>query len=255
MKNKTVRKIIAFIVAVTAAFALCACGTTEKKVETASKAETELVTEGETAEVTEVETEEKADETEAVTEVETEKNAAETEAETEVETEEETAAVTEAVTEAEADTEETAADTADETEADAGSLTADEEELVALLADDTTVITDDTYAGLVSEMQYHPGEFTGKAYQVEGVYTMAYNGETPYIYRTLVNGEEETFCGLPLVYSDKNIKEGTWVKATGIVNVHEIEGEEQIAFEIVAIQSMEEPGAATLEWNGSAHAH
>lgn len=251
MKNKTVRTLIAFIVAVTAVCGLSACGTTEKKVETEVVPATELVTEEETAAVTEVETEELETASEAETEMVTE-----TEPVTEVETEEETAAVTEAVTEAEAETEkETEADNADETDADAGILTADEEELVALLTDETTVITDDTYAELVSEMQYHPGDFTGKVYQLEGVYTREYNGETPYVYRTLVNGEEETFCGLPLVYSDKNIKEGTWVKATGIVNVHEIEGEEQIAFEIVAIQSMDEPGNASLEWSGSAHAH
>ena len=49
MKNKTVRNLIAMIMAVTAAFALSACGTTEKKVETETTAvETEAVTEEKT---------------------------------------------------------------------------------------------------------------------------------------------------------------------------------------------------------------
>lgn len=200
---------------ITSVLVLAACGTVEKKTE--STTGNELTTEKETAEV-------------------------------------ETKEDTETLEDAEKETEEVVTETPDVTDADTGILTADEEEILSLLEEDITVITDETYAEIV-EMQYHPEEFTGKVYQLEGVYTMEHNGDTPYIYRTLVNGKEEIFCGLPLVYSDKNMEEGTWVKATGIVNVHEIEGENQIAFEIVAIQSMEESGNLLLEWSGSEHTH
>lgn len=148
---------------------------------------------------------------------------------------------------------ETEAESGSET-ADSAALTENEEELIALLADDIQEITDEDYAELVPEIQYHLDRFSGQVYQIEGVYTEEYAEETPYIYRTLVNGEEETICGLPLYYVDKEIPEGSWIRVTGIVNVHEA-GEEMVnALEVMAIQTLEEEGEAVLEWNGSAHA-
>lgn len=145
--------------------------------------------------------------------------------------------------------------TGQEQENDAGILTEDEQENIDLLADELIEITDEDYATTVSEMQYHLDQFSGQVYHMEGVYTTEHNGDTPYIYRTLVNGEEETFCGLPLVYVTKEIENGSWVSVTGIVNVHEINGESVNALEVLAIQTLDEQGEATLEWSGSEHAH
>lgn len=155
-----------------------------------------------------------------------------------------------AETEAETETE-----TVSEEKEDTTVLTDDEKEMIEILSDDIIEVTDDTYGETVGEIQYHLDRFSGQVYQMEGIYTEEHDGETPYIYRTMVNGEEETFCGLPMVYVNKEIEEGTWISVTGIVNVHEINGEMVNALEIVAIQTSEEQGTAVLEWNGSAHAH
>lgn len=78
--------------------------------------------------------------------------------------------------------------------------------------------------------------------------------ETPYLYRTLVNGEETTIAALPVVYFADEIAENSWIRVTAIVGIGEVNGVESTVLEVVAVENTE-PGNAELEWSGSAHAH
>lgn len=136
-------------------------------------------------------------------------------------------------------------------------LTEDEAEVLELMGEDIIVVTDEDYAETVDELANHTGEFNGKVYQFEGVYSVDDSAEEPVpgVSRTLVNGDEETVCGLPLVYQEKEIEAGSWVRVTGIVNEGEINGENMNVLEVVAIEVLAEEGNAELEWEGSAHEH
>ncbi len=138
---------------------------------------------------------------------------------------------------------------------DPDTVTDSEQETIDLLAEDTTVVTDETYGEIISEAANHPDVFGGQVIQVEGLFTVTHDGDTPYICRTMVNGEEETFCGLPLVYLNKQFQEGDWIKVTGVINAHEINGVSVSALEIVAVQRLEKAGQAVLPWSGPSHEH
>ncbi len=134
-------------------------------------------------------------------------------------------------------------------------ITQSEQESIDLLASDMTVVTDENFGEIVNEAIYHTSEFSGKVYQLEGVYTTNTEGGVPYLYRFLVNGEEETFCGLPLVYLNKQFNDGDWIKVTGIFNAHEINGASITALEIVAAQRLPQAGQEKIPWSGAAHDH
>lgn len=237
--KKSIKKCVALVLVLLMAAMATACSSkeTEKEATASEKtsAEKQENLEKDTEEAETAEEEEPAEDADSKEDADTEETA---EPEEEAETEET------------AEVEETQEDTTDPTV-----LSADEEESIEILADDIVELTDDTYAETVSEIQNHLDQFSGQIYTMEGVYTTEHQGETPYIYRTLSDGEEETFCGLPLIYMLKDIEEGAWIRVTGIVNVHEVDEEQVNALEVVAIQTLEEPGEAVLEWSGSAHAH
>lgn len=141
------------------------------------------------------------------------------------------------------------------TQVEAVSLSEEDVELLAVMGDDILVLDDDSYAAAVTELMYHVGEFNGLVYQLEGVYTTQMDVEgTPYVYRTLVNGEETTVAALPIVYLEQNVAEGSWVRVTGIVGTAELGGAQATVLEIVTIENID-AGAAELAWAGSEHAH
>ena len=134
-------------------------------------------------------------------------------------------------------------------------LTSEEAELLEAMGDDVNVITDDVYSNAVIELQAHPGSFSGQVYQLEGVYTTStINGvETPYVYRTLVHDGEETTCGLPLKYLEKDIPDGAWIRVTAIIGTDDYNGDILTVMEVVAVEALETAGQAQLEWDGIGH--
>lgn len=134
------------------------------------------------------------------------------------------------------------------------SLTEEEEDILEQMGEDVNVVTDETYAETVTELVYHVGSFSGQVYQLQGVYSVE-NGAS-YVSRTLEHDGEETFCGLPLEYLEKEIPDGSWVEVTGIVGESEIDGSEVTVLQVVAIEVLEEQGEETLPWDGAAsHQH
>lgn len=134
-------------------------------------------------------------------------------------------------------------------------LSQEDMDLLAAMEPDITVIDDASFPETVTELMYHVGSFSGKVYQLEGVYSTQLDGiETPYLYRVLVNGEETTIAALPIVYFADEIAENSWIRVTAIIGVGEVNGVESTVLEVVAVENTE-PGNVELEWSGSAHAH
>lgn len=136
-------------------------------------------------------------------------------------------------------------------------LTDDESEVLEAMGDDVNVITDDDYSGIVIELQAHPGNFSGQVYQLEGVYTTgSVNGmDTPFVYRTLIHDGEETTCGLPLKYLEKEIPDGAWIRVTAIIGTEDYGGETCTVMEVVAVEALAKAGQSQLEWDGVGHQH
>lgn len=137
------------------------------------------------------------------------------------------------------------------------SLTREEKGILKKMGDDIQVISETDYPAMVTELQAHIGEYSGQVYQLEGVFTTTdLNGEeTPFIYRTLVHDGEQTQCGLPIRYLEKEVPEGSWVRISAIINSFEYGGETYTTLETVAVETPEETGSAELEWDGIGHSH
>lgn len=137
------------------------------------------------------------------------------------------------------------------------SLTREEKEILKKMGDDVHVISEADYPSMVTELQAHIGEYSGQVYQLEGVFTTTdLNGEeTPFVYRTLLHDGEQTQCGLPIRYLEKELPEGSWIRISGIINSFEYGGEIYTTLETVAVETPEETGSAELEWDGIGHTH
>ena len=144
-----------------------------------------------------------------------------------------------------------------EEQAEAIPLTDEEARILEAMGDDINVIADKDYSYTVIELQAHPGNSTGQVYQLEGVYTTStVNGvETPFIYRTLVHEGEETICGLPLKYLEKEIPDGAWIRVTAIIGTEDYGGEPCTVMEVVAAEALAQAGQSQLEWDGVGHQH
>lgn len=136
-------------------------------------------------------------------------------------------------------------------------LTDEESGILEEIGDDVNVITDGDYSSIVIELQAHPGDFSGQVYQLEGIYTTStVNGvETPFIYRILVHDGEETICGLPLKYLEKEIPDGAWTRITAIIGTEDYSGETCAVMEVVAAETLAQAGQSRLEWDGVGHQH
>lgn len=131
---------------------------------------------------------------------------------------------------------------------DNGELTAEEQEKLDTLLEDTTVITDETFGQTVYAMINDPGDRLGQLFQLEG--QLVQEGETWYVARTMVNGEERTELRLPLAYMSKNLAPDSWVRVFGILNTGDVNGETLSVLEVHAIEVMETPGNGQLSWSG-----
>ncbi len=119
---------------------------------------------------------------------------------------------------------------------------ATDEDLLEVLKDDVTVITDDNYMEMVSAFTENTEEYTGQIYQVEG--TFATEDGNPYITRTAVDGGNQTPSRMPLKYVGESPEEGAWVRVTGIVSYGEVDGESVPVLEVVVLQELKQQSQA-----------
>ena len=133
-----------------------------------------------------------------------------------------------------------------------------ERNILDLMGDDVHPVSNEIWGETVSELQAHCDDFTGEVYQLEGIYraSMLINGvDTPYVYRTMVNGGEKTELGMPMSYLTKELPDGAWIRVTAIINGGDYGGSTLTTLEVVAIETLAEAGAAELTWNGPSHSH
>ena len=129
-------------------------------------------------------------------------------------------------------------------------LSAEESELLEIIGNDLEIIVEKDYAHTVSEIIAHTNQFTGKVVQLEGAYSD--NDNNPIVYRILINEGEETICGLPLVFLEKELPDDSWIRVSGIVN----ESKSGAAvLEVIAVEALPVSGNKTLKWNGMTHQH
>lgn len=130
-------------------------------------------------------------------------------------------------------------------------MTDEEKDLVSVLKEDTTTLTDEDYITQVAEILYHTADQTGKVYELEGV--LGVDGENKTLYRTLVNGSEKTTLALPLRYADKDIAAGAWIHVVGVVAADDSGAS---VLDVVAMESLAKAGNAELSWaGGELHQH
>lgn len=130
-------------------------------------------------------------------------------------------------------------------------MTDEEKDLVSVLKEDTTTLTDDDYITQVAEILYHTADQTGKVYELEGV--LGVDGENKTLYRTLVSGSEKTTLALPLRYADKDIAAGAWIHVVGVVAADDSGAS---VLDVVAMESLAKAGNAELSWaGGELHQH
>jgi uncharacterized membrane protein YcgQ (UPF0703/DUF1980 family) len=127
-------------------------------------------------------------------------------------------------------------------------LTKEETKILKMMGEDVHIVTDDDYPVVVTELQDHTDDFSGQVYQLEGVYTTTtVNGvESPYVYRILLHDGEETECGLPLKYLEKDLPDGAWIRVSGIVNRGEFQDQSCTVMEVVAVESLKNTGQVEL---------
>ena len=137
-------------------------------------------------------------------------------------------------------------------------LTAEEESILEIMGDDVNRISEEDYSHAIFELQAHPDSFSGQVYQLEGIYSSAFNmngQETPFVYRALVHNGEESVCGLPLKYMEKEIPDNTWIRVTAIIGTETFGDGEGTVLEVVAVETMDSVGQSPLEWDGVGHHH
>lgn len=117
---------------------------------------------------------------------------------------------------------------------------ATDEELLELLKDDTTVVSDADYIAMLHSFQEETNDHVGQLYQIAGVYVT--EGGTPYLSRTVVDGEKREPCRIPLKYVIEEPEEGAWIQVTGILNRGEV-GEKIVPLlEVTVLQLPDAPG-------------
>ncbi len=136
-------------------------------------------------------------------------------------------------------------------------LSEEEQRILKEMGEDVQSVSEEDFGNTVTELVFHGEDFVGQVFQMEGLYTVtAVNQvETPFVSRTMVNGQEKTVCGLPLKYLEKDLSDGAWIRVTGIINTADFEGETATVLEVVAVEALETPGQAELSWTGPAHQH
>ncbi len=132
---------------------------------------------------------------------------------------------------------------------EAVALTEEEEGILEAIGSDIHVVPDEDYIKTIAEMMYHTADYVGQVYQLEGV--LSVKEDSVQLYRTLVSEDETMTLGLPLRYLQKDIADGSWVRATAIVAQDETAGQPAVILDIVAIESLAEAGEAELAWDGA----
>ena len=88
-----------------------------------------------------------------------------------------------------------------------------DEELLALVKDDTNVVAQEDYAKVVRDIKEHVEKYSGQIYQMEGFYTK----KDGISYITDIRDGEAGEC-LPLRYLAEEPEEGVLVKITGVIS-------------------------------------
>ena len=132
---------------------------------------------------------------------------------------------------------------------EAVALTQEEQDILDAMGSDVHVVSDETYIETVTEMMYHPSEFVGQVYQLEGF--LAIDEDSIQLYRTLVSESETMTLGLPLRYLEKDIADASWVRVTAIVAQDDTGDQPFTVLDIATIESLAEAGQAELTWDGA----
>lgn len=119
-----------------------------------------------------------------------------------------------------------------------------DEELLEVLHDEIHAVTDDNYIDMMAKFQEDTKKYAGQIYQIEGSYTS--EDQTPYLTRTLVDGDDRTTSGLPLKYLTEEPEEGAWIRVTGIVNEGEVKGKTVAVLEAVVVETLDKEGKVEL---------
>ncbi len=111
---------------------------------------------------------------------------------------------------------------------------ATDEELLDLVKDDITVVTEKKFAKTVADMKEHVEDVSGQLYQMEGFYTEI--DGIPYLTDSL---ESEEANSLPLRYVIETPKEGARIRVTGVAETDEEAEEQAVVFSIVVLETLE----------------
>lgn len=112
---------------------------------------------------------------------------------------------------------------------------ASDEELLEAIKEDIHVVSDSDYDSTVTELMAHTNQYSGKIYQLEGVYVK--NKQNAYLAKEA--GQNSVEGCLMLKYLPESIAENTPVRITGIVNEDTAGGKTVAALEVVVAENLE----------------
>lgn len=121
---------------------------------------------------------------------------------------------------------------------------ATDEDLLEVLKEETTVVSDADYAVILHSFQEDTNNHVGKIYQIEGTYVV--EDGVPYLSRTVVDGEKREPCRIPLKYIMEEPEEGAWIRVTGILNRGEVGVKVVPLLEVTVLQLPDTPGQAEI---------
>ncbi len=117
---------------------------------------------------------------------------------------------------------------------------ATDEELLEVLKDEITVVGDEDYIAMLHSFREETNDHVGKIYQIEGAYVV--EDGTPYLGRTVVDGDKREPCRIPLKYVMEEPEEGAWIRVTGILNRGEVGAKIVPLLEVTVLQLPDTPG-------------
>lgn len=132
-----------------------------------------------------------------------------------------------------------------------GEFTLSDEDIALLekVKDDINVVSDENYVETINAFHTNSATLAGSLYQIEGLisYKDIDGEETAFLYRNHTEGAETSELGVALRYLPEKIKEGDWVKITGILTAVGHDDHQHTYLDVVTIETPKEHGSETIK--------
>ncbi len=127
-------------------------------------------------------------------------------------------------------------------------LSDEDKELLEKVGDDLYIVDDENYVDTVLDFEKNGAALAGGIYSIEGLVThKSSDGEgTAFLYRNYNDGETVSELGVEVRYLPEEVKDGDFIKMTGILSEVTHEGHSHIYLDVVTVETPRVHGSETL---------